>query len=207
MLLNSEGGRLFVILVVMNGMLEFSYVIAVLVFLAQVVILVLVWAVVFQKTSFSRKVIGFLGKSAFTLGFLVALSATLASLVYSEVFHLIPCELCWWQRVLMFPQVVILGFASVWENKHSAFYGLVFSMAGFLTGVYQIMLQSTKVESIFCAPGTVDCSEVLFSVAGYVTLPVMSATAFGLIALLMIGYLIDKDTKWYSKIMMKLKLK
>ena len=52
----------------------------------------------------------FFGPHAVLLAWLVALTCTLGSLYYSERAHFIPCKLCWYQRIGMYPLVVILGW-------------------------------------------------------------------------------------------------
>lgn len=124
-----------------------------------------------------------LGDFSLSISFIVALSSTLFSLYFSEIVGWEPCVLCWYQRIAMYPLVVIFAIG-VWKQDYSAkVYGLALSLIGFLISVYQIYLQvlGTTGASLsgFCsAVGAADCSVIYMLEFGYITFPVMSATAF-----------------------------
>src|SRR3989344_9597668 len=63
----------------------------------------------------TNPVIRFFGKNGIALAFFVSLSATVISLFYSDVVGFEPCKLCWFQRIFMYPQILILGLA--WFRK------------------------------------------------------------------------------------------
>lgn len=147
--------------------------------------------VVFYFLSFnakSKSAIGkasiFLKNNSVGLGFLVAAVATVSSLLMSQVAHFIPCELCWYQRIFMFPQVVILGIA-LWKNNDQVrLMSLVLSVMGLIIALYHILLQ--YYPAIFpCSDEAANCALVQINYFGYITIPFMSATAFALIILLM----------------------
>jgi disulfide bond formation protein DsbB len=93
-----------------------------------------------------------------TAAWIVALVATLGSLYYSEVRHFVPCKLCWFQRVLMYPQPILLGIA-VWGNDFGIRkYILPLSILGVLVSGFHLLEQ--KFPSLFsssCDP-LVPCS-------------------------------------------------
>jgi len=64
------------------------------------------------------------------LAFIIALVCTLGSLYYSGIVHFRPCRLCWWQRIMMYPLVPVLGIAAVRRDRGAAFYGLRSRSAG-----------------------------------------------------------------------------
>lgn len=120
--------------------------------------------------------------------FLIALAATLGSLFFSEIAGYPPCTLCWYQRILMYPLVVLLGMAIFRkEERVIAPYAFVLSAIGALVAGYQYLLQIGVVPSLVCAVGSVSCAKIFLLQFGYLTLPLMSLTAFLLIALLMRG--------------------
>ncbi|MCS7069525.1 MAG: disulfide bond formation protein B [Meiothermus sp.] len=80
-------------------------------------------------------------RNALLLAFawLVALVATLGSLYYSEVRNFIPCTLCWYQRIAMYPLVFLLGIAT-WRNDSGIRpYALSLSLLGLFWSCYHLL--------------------------------------------------------------------
>ncbi len=124
-------------------------------------------------------------KHAIPLAFTTALIATLGSLTYSEILGYEPCKLCWIQRIFMYPQVIILGFA-VWKHKGSKALidtSLIFSVIGALVALYHYLMQLGIVPEGSCAAigYSVSCSKVFVMQFGYITIPLMAFSAFLLI--------------------------
>ncbi|KKW11337.1 MAG: putative disulfide formation protein [Microgenomates group bacterium GW2011_GWC1_49_7] len=71
----------------------------------------------------------------------ISLSATLGSLFFSEILRLPPCVLCWYQRILMYPLVLILGVGIVKKDKYLPFYVLPLSILGTVVAFYHYLLQ------------------------------------------------------------------
>lgn len=93
------------------------------------------------------------------LALFVVLVATLGSLFFSEVWDLPPCSLCWYQRIVTFPLVVVLGVA-IYENRSTVYRtALPLSIAGVGIGAYHSWLQATS--SGVCTIGG-DCTTVQF---------------------------------------------
>ncbi len=130
----------------------------------------------------------FLAKHALLLSFLIALAATFGSLFYSDIAGYEPCKLCWYQRILMYPQAILLGMAFIRKEKTIAPYAITLSVIGFLLAGYHYLLQRNIVPALPCsAVGySVSCSKVFVLQYGYITIPLMAATGFALITLLMI---------------------
>lgn len=126
---------------------------------------------------------------AFIASFFIALISMLGSLYFSDVVGWEPCALCWYQRIIMYPLVIIFA-VGVWKQEVSArLYGLIFSAIGLVIAVYQVYLQVSALsgETLegFCTVfGASDCSELFMLEFGYITFPVLSATAFLYIFLL-----------------------
>lgn len=82
-----------------------------------------------------------LDRNALLLAFawLVALVATLGSLYYSEVRNFIPCTLCWYQRIAMYPLVLILGLATWRNDVHIRPYALTLSLVGLFWSSYHLL--------------------------------------------------------------------
>lgn len=117
-------------------------------------------------------------RHALYLSWTVALLATLISLYWSEVRHMEPCALCWYQRVFTFSLVIILGVAAYRSDRAVLFYAKLLAYLGALFALYHIFVQ--KLGWKFCKVGP-DCSEDLFNFFGFVTAPMFSLAAFLLI--------------------------
>lgn len=112
----------------------------------------------------------------------VSLTAMLGSLYFSEIVGYEPCELCWYQRILMYPIVLILGIAVVKKELKAAVYSLAFSAIGALVSLYHYGLQ--KVDFLTdAAPacGRVPCTGMYINWFGFVTIPFLALTAFVII--------------------------
>ncbi len=115
---------------------------------------------------------------------IVSLIATLGSLYFSEIRGFIPCELCWYQRILMYPLVVILGIGFYKKDKLLPLYVLPFSIVGMAVGLLHYLHQKTDFfrEAIQCTQG-VPCSGQYINWLGFITIPFLSMTAFFLITI------------------------
>lgn len=166
-----------------------------------VLVILLGLLLIFRKSlmaseGFGRDALTFISRHYLWLGLIVALSAFLGSLFYSEIMLLEPCTLCWYQRALMFPQLIIFGFAIYWRDKSVGNYLIPLSVAGALVAVYHYILQMgfSGSESIFCSQaGGVSCSVPSLVYFGFITIPLMSLVAFGL--LIMLGITAKKIKK------------
>jgi disulfide bond formation protein DsbB len=108
---------------------------------------------------------------------LVATVATAGSLWFSEGLGLIPCELCWYQRILMYPLVPIAAVALL-ERRDPRRTVLALAVPGFLVAAYHNYVQMNPAAGSCTSP--VPCSTVQYRAFG-LTIPQMSLAAFGLI--------------------------
>lgn len=111
---------------------------------------------------------------------LIALLATLGALFSSEIMGLEPRVLCWYQRIAMFPLALMLGLALLPFDARVVRYALPLALAGAGTAAYHTWLVWGLVP---CGQGP-SCAEVKFELLGSVSLPLLSLTAFALIAIL-----------------------
>jgi disulfide bond formation protein DsbB len=127
-----------------------------------------------------------LRSAALPLAWIVSVVATLGSLYFSEIRHFVPCTMCWYQRIAMYPLIIILGIAAYRDDRQIARYILPISSLGILFAVYQILLQNIPgFDPIkLCSIG-VPCSTKYVDYFGFISIPVMSLTAFVLITLLL----------------------
>src|SRR4051812_7212329 len=106
-----------------------TYIFSFLTILAELCIVVILLAVFFQ-TTVSKIILKFFAKNALLIGLLVALTATLGSLFYSEIAHFTPCKLCWYQRILMYPQTLLFAVAYLKKDKSISLYAALLSILG-----------------------------------------------------------------------------
>ena len=134
-----------------------------------------------------KPIVKMLNRFALHIAFLQAWAAMLGSLYFSEIRHFAPCLLCWYQRILMFPLVIIFAVAIIRKEKSVAFYALPMSILGMLTAAYQYLLQMTKLSQI--TPVSCDalgsCSAIQIMYFGFITIPLLSFVAFATISILM----------------------
>ncbi|WP_082234705.1 disulfide oxidoreductase [Halobacillus massiliensis] len=108
-----------------------------------------------------------------------ALVATVGSLFFSEVLGYVPCELCWYQRILMYPLVIIYGAALLKKNSSVAYAGLFLSGIGGCVSIYHYLIQKLPaLQSAGDACGVVPCNAEYINVLGFITIPFLAGTAF-----------------------------
>lgn len=156
-----------------------------LVIIAQILIIVYATGFFVMKRDKNNELVRALGQNGFKLALLTAIIATLGSLAYSEILGYAPCKMCWYQRIFMYPQVILLGLA-LWRKEWNIyFYSIVFSTIGGILALNHYILQTTGSSILPCsAVGySVSCSKVFVMHFGYITIPFMALTAFALMIL------------------------
>ncbi|MBJ6360240.1 disulfide oxidoreductase [Paenibacillus sp. GCM10012307] len=115
---------------------------------------------------------------------LVAVVATLGSLYFSEIRGFIPCELCWFQRILMYPLSIILGIAAFLDDDKVKKYVLPLSIIGIFVSTYHYMKQKLPWLDAMqpCTKG-IPCNTQYINWFGFVTIPFLALTGFVLITL------------------------
>lgn len=128
-----------------------------------------------------------LNKTLIYFAFLQSIIATLGSLYFSEVMKLVPCTLCWYQRICMYPLVAILG-VGIWERKKDIYkYVLPLSVVGLFITLYHNLLQYGYVgETSYMCTSAISCMEKYAVLGKFVTIPLLSLTAFTVITTCMV---------------------
>ena len=124
----------------------------------------------------------FFKQNALTFIFILASSATLGSLFLSEIVSFVPCTLCWWQRIFMYPIAIVSLVALVRNDKNSVFYILPLTLIGGAIAAYHYTMQLFP-NLLECSEEVAKCSTIQFAELGYITIPLMSLTTFILIAI------------------------
>ena len=122
-----------------------------------------------------------------TFGAIASGTATLGSLYLSEIVHLIPCTLCWYQRIAMYPLAVILTIAAVRRDFGMRIYATVIAGIGGLIAAYHYLIQwFPDLEGTSCTT-SVPCTGVWFREFGFVSIPYLALSTYALVLVLMVA--------------------
>jgi len=129
------------------------------------------------------------GPSARLLAWIVATVTTLGSLYYSEIANFVPCRLCWYQRICMYPLAVILLIGLLLRDRRVRWYAAPFVVVGAPLSLYHWLVERVEffAKSSSCS-AEAPCTVPWFQELGYVTLAFMALSAF-----LLIGTLLAAD--------------
>jgi disulfide bond formation protein DsbB len=127
-----------------------------------------------------------LGRVAVPLAWIVATVATLGSLYYSEIADFVPCRLCWYQRICMYPLVIVLGVAALRRDRDVRFTAIPLAGIGAVIAAYHAWIQAYPPVggTSFC---TLDapCTERYVWEFGFVSLPFMALCGFLFVIVMM----------------------
>lgn len=155
--------------------------------LLDIVILSFFISFIFKSSNFYAN---FLKKYGIWVIFLISLVSTVGSLIISQVLKLPPCDLCWYQRIFMYPVVLITGFSLFKKDyKSAARYSLLLAIVGSVIALYHVLVQwsdTVKNSNVICGLNSIDteyidCSIPYFVEFGFVSIPFMSLSVFILI--------------------------
>jgi len=136
-----------------------------------------------------KQIKAFLAKNILYIALIQSIAATLGSLYYSEIKQYTPCLLCWYQRILMYPLVILIAVGIMRRDKKLDLYILPMSILGGLIALYHTLLQKGILPEAI-APCTIGASCITKHVGyfGFITIPFMSLTAFVVITICMVVY-------------------
>ena len=138
----------------------------------------------------------FLADWGLWIGFLLSAAAAALTLYYSDVLGILPCGWCWFQRVALYPQVILFAIA-LWKCRTSAVlhqvkkdvadYSIGLSIFGLVVALYMHYLQMGGHGVLPCpATGAGDCGQRFMFEFGYITFPLMAASLFAFLIVLML---------------------
>ncbi len=122
------------------------------------------------------------------LCFLIATTATLGSLFFSEVMQFIPCNMCWYQRIFMYPLVFIFLINLLYPDDKVFKYAFTLVFIGLIISIYHNLLMFGIIpeSAVPCANG-VPCSTEYINWLGFITIPFLSMVSYLAIFILLIS--------------------
>ena len=127
------------------------------------------------------------------LAWVIVLTGTVGSLFFSEVMQYPPCVLCWYQRIALYPLIIIIGAGIIMRDGRMKYYALPVCLAGLLISIYHNLLYYGVIpESMAPCTQGVPCNAIQFEWLGFITIPLMSLMAFVAVALCL---LLDNSKK------------
>ena len=121
------------------------------------------------------------------LAWVVAAVAMLGSLYFSDIRFFVPCTLCWYQRIMMYPLVLLLGIAAYKQDAPITRYALPMSIIGLGIAAFHYLEQKVPWVSsaVVCRTG-IPCDTSYINWLGFITIPFLSLTAFTIITVMLV---------------------
>ena len=118
--------------------------------------------------------------------FVTASIATLGSLFFSDIMQFVPCTMCWYQRIFMYPLVIIFLIALLYPDDKVFKYSIVLVLIGWGFSIYHnlLMFGIISEEMVPCTQG-VPCGVKYIDWFGFVSIPLLSFIAYSLILVLL----------------------
>jgi disulfide bond formation protein DsbB/mono/diheme cytochrome c family protein len=125
-----------------------------------------------------------LNRWALYFALLAAWTAMLGSLYFSQVMGFVPCDLCWFQRILMYPLSLVLAGGLILRDRHLPKLVLPLSVLGMLVSTYHYMLEKTDwFDAVQVCRSGVSCTTLWINWYGFITIPFLALTAFTIITI------------------------
>jgi len=160
------------------------------VMLMQVSIIVIAGNLLFLKKR-ENVVLNFFKKYTFIIGFLISLGSVALSLFYSNVIGFPACELCYLQRIFLYPQLILFGMELYKRDQSMVDFSIALAFCGSIASLFHLYVENGGGASLSCAtggPGVVSCATRYVYEFGYITVPVMALTASVFIIILLVNY-------------------
>ena len=134
-------------------------------------------------------------QTALPLAALVAITATLGSLYYSEIADFIPCRLCWYQRIFMYPMAIVLPIAAIRRDVGVRVYMIAFPVIGLGISIYHYLVQNVpSLSEGGSCDATAPCSSAYVDTFDFISIPFMAGCGFLLIGALLASTWRGSDT-------------
>lgn len=156
----------------------FNELMSIAVFGGIIVSMALIYTLAIPNDVFSIKIKGFINKNILTIGFLVAVMAMGISLIYSNVIGYPPCLLCWWARVMFYPQVFLFGYALIKKDRSILPYATILTGLGLIITLYHSIIMLVGESLVPCTVSGVSCLTRYVFMFGFITIPFMGFIGF-----------------------------
>lgn len=165
---------------------ELNYLVALGTIALQIGAAVLLGVFLFRNNPTVAPIADLLGKWGLLLGFLLTLASAVMSLVYSEMYGVIPCGLCWMQRVFIYSQVVVFGVALFLKDVRAAWYAIWLSIFGAVVSLYHHYIQISEGSALPCPASGGDCGKRFIYEFDYITFPLVAFSMLAFVIILML---------------------
>ncbi len=167
-----------------------TFVVTTLTLLSNIVFVGAILALVINK-NFRDTVYNFVNKYVLGLLFGASITAVVGSFLYSNIVGFPPCELCWIQRIFLYPQAILTFIAIIKKDKSIVDYLLPLSIFGGIVALYHSLTHFGVGDGLVsCTSAVGDCGKLFVFEYGYITIPFMSFTIF--------AYLIGISVVYYK---------
>ncbi len=131
-----------------------------------------------------RTIMKLAGENSLLLSWLFSIATLLGSLLYSWGVGFEPCVLCWWQRIFLFPLVIIFGLAW-WRGDRKVFrYTTPLVVLAGVISLYQTYTNLGGTSLLECTGSEGACAKLYVYEYGYITIPTMALTSVAYLLLL-----------------------
>jgi disulfide bond formation protein DsbB len=142
-------------------------------------LILLMMRIVMNRVAWFGAVIESFALAGLWVAALVATVATMGSLYFSEVAGYVPCQLCWYQRIAMYPLAVILLIAALRRDRNAVWYVLPIAAVGAgIAAWHRLVELRPQLESTSCSAVGPSCAATWFERFGFVTLAFMAFSGF-----------------------------
>lgn len=123
------------------------------------------------------------------IAWITAVISMAGSLYFSEVLGFAPCVLCWYQRIAMYPLVLIIGMGIIKKDRSFYDYAIPLSIIGGVIAFYQNLLYYSviSISLVPCVSG-VSCSARYIQMLGFIDIPLLSLASFAVITAALITH-------------------
>ena len=150
------------------------------------IIIITIFIIKSPKNNFVLNSKKFLTEYNILFAWTIASLASIGSLFYSEISGFVPCTYCWYERIAMYPLVVVLGIGMMIKNRQTWLFGLPLSSIGLLITIYHYQLQIFPNQNSFSCSTEVSCTGTWIMEFGFITMPFMALSTFLLISVLLL---------------------
>ncbi len=139
------------------------------------IVLLMILPIIKDTSTNIRALYDFIERNSLLLAGIFATFAVIGSLVYSEYFLFTPCQLCWYQRIFIYPQVILLWIGYIRNDRNVALYSMILAGIGSIISLYHYIVQISGSSAFGCSADIsgVSCSGRYAEIFGFISIPLM----------------------------------